>query len=275
MSRSSIVAVLAVCGVVSSAVPASSARQQAHSVVFEPEAQENVRRFYVDGQPTAVVLADSLPLVLEIQPELIDQKHYIRVWAYVLNQSGSAFELVPQSQMSVSVLGEGASVVRTLQPQTPSTMLKTIDDEKHHRMTDAFLAGVAGGIASALSTHDTQVTLAGGGEATVHDAQDKLAARLDRNVDRTAGAMGSLERLYASMKSTASASLLRRNTLDPGMAANGCVYFDYGAVESGHGLTADPARTPDAPLHERGYSVSLVTGVAPPMQVRFVPAAGE
>ena len=217
---------------------------------------------------------------------------FLRVWAYVLNRSDNSLELVPQRQVAVDIVDDNDDATRTLPPQTPSTVLKRIDDEKTSQQAGVVFATILSGIGAALSSKDTRVTNIGGSishghvgglsvggssvhvsETTIHDAQDKFAAQLQQNSLGMGQSLADLEAVYEDMKSGVSSGLLRRNTLYSGTSANGYVFFEFGRVHVESGITAfaPEGRSADA----LRYAVTLSIDDALPVRVVFIPVPGE
>lgn len=245
----------------------------------------------MDGQPVAVTLTPALPVILTVGFERLNSRQYLKAWAYVLNKSDQAVELIPQGQLTVDVLDDSGMVFRTLKPLTPSTILKDINNAKHSAQAGALFAGILSGLASAVTTRNTEISSVGNAQVTgqvgnasvhssanvssgtvIHDGADKLVERLARNGDRVRSALGAIESAYESMKSSASSAMLRRNTLDDGASANGYVWFDYPRIE--HYYYEKSVIHDGEPEYWR-YRVSLSIPGVPPVSVVFVPTPGE
>lgn len=203
--------------------------------VFVPAGKDSIQSFYVNGQPIAISLADSLGLMLALDVDEIAGKDFVRLWAFVQNNSGQTVELIPQSQFVLKALNLDFSLVRTARAQTPTAVLQQIEDEKTTRQSLALLSGAVASLGAALSARNSTGTARtvfapGHGSATttleLNDAAEKLNARLGQVGSNTLEAVDRLQRLYEGAKAAVSSEMLRRNTLPPGLSANGCLFFD-------------------------------------------------
>lgn len=208
-------------------------------VVFEPNPADGVSGFYTNGNPVAVKLSDSVSFVLSLDLCSIGAREYVRLWALVRNDAVQTFDLKPQQQFSVKALDEGFEVTCIMQPQPSSLLLGRLESEMHWRQAASMLSGVVSSLGVILSpTENTSggFSVSGPqqssttGEFHLNDGASRTEARMDRIANRTASDIRALGAIYESAKSSVSSGILRRNTLAPGLAANGYVYFDFNSV---------------------------------------------
>lgn len=258
-------------------------------VVFEPNPTDGVSSFYTNGNPVAVKLSDSVSFVLALDLCDIGSKQYVRLWALVRNNSEQTFDLKPQQQFSVKALGDDFSITCNMQPQPSSLLLGRLESEMHWSQAAAMLSGVVSTIAANI---DPPSNTSGGfsvvgpdltqssGKFQINDAGTKLEARVGGIATRTAGEVHSLGAIYESARTAVSSGILRRNTLAPGLAANGYIYFDFESVAPPIDAPkqrgwAGQVRVESAMASRQTYVVSIAIPGQPPQSVSFWPVEGE
>ncbi len=250
------------------------------SIVYEPLVSDRVSRFYTNGRPAAVVLNDSLDAVMSLDAVNVASDTYIRVWCYVRNKSTKTLELMPQDQLSLESYGEGDRLVHLLPPDAPSLVLLRIDVQKEAAQANAFLGGLVSSIGAAVSAaarpHTTTTEITGDIHATMITREDNrdLEAKQNAIQARTEALQASLENLYENLKTSVSSECLRRNTLPPGLSANGYIYFPFGSPTIQYLRGARKVTVRPSPSDLR-YRVRMsIPGLAPCV-VQFTPVAGE
>jgi hypothetical protein len=217
-------------------------------VVQLPEAAPGVRSIFSNGQPIALVEAPEARLLLALDPTRLGTRQYARLWLLYQNTSRDTLLFDPARCATVEVVDTARGGSDRLEPEAPSRVLARISNEQ-----------AAATIAEAI-----------GGALQVASAESRIEARLASEqasdaLDRTAG-------WYDLFRASISAGVLRRNTLFPGQAVQGYVYF------------ALPERTQDSAWGTTGVSyvgsrrfehevrLNLPSGGR---AVRFRPADGE
>lgn len=250
--------------------------------IFVPSAGAATQTFYVNGQPLAIILSDSLSLMLSMDIDHVAGKDFLRVWAFVQNNSDATIELIPQSQFALKALSIDFELIRLARPQVPTTVLQRLEDERASRQSLAMLGGVIASLGAALSTSNTT------GEARtrafpsgqtyetrfeIQDAKDKLDSKLGHIDSNTRQTIDQIQRLYEGAKVAVSSEMLRRNTLPPHLSANGYLYFD---IESAEVIEAPDVRNRkfERP-RDQTYVLFVRIPSFPEQRVSFWPSEGE
>jgi hypothetical protein len=209
---------------------ATAGSKQVRAVVYEPQPSDSIRVIYVDGQPVAVLTNPELPVIVKVSFERLRSKRYMKAWVYVLNRTQETIELMPQQQLSVDVLTDDRKNFYSLQSQTPSTLAKTVEDAKNIERTAALFGGIVRSLSASISSNDTRATTEspfGTSTTSIHDRAEKAQAELQLVRLQTDMRLGVIESIHENMKASISSTLLRRNTLNPGISANGNMWFEF------------------------------------------------
>jgi len=243
------------------AVPFIHARASTPPIIFEPAPTNVIERVYVNGEPVAVITDPTFPAIVHIGVERLDSRYFLKVWLYLLNRSSDTWELVPQKQVSLQVLDDAGLSTKSILPRTPSSVLESIESEKSKSKALAFFSGVLGALAVSLSppgateirtqssTQGRMGSLEGSTSwsaesqqrTILRDQKQNEADALERVRHRTSQSIDVIEALYDNMKQSVSSQLLRRNTLRPGVSANGNVWFEFGRKPSPNRSITTPA----------------------------------
>jgi hypothetical protein len=226
--------------------------------VYEPSPQPGTQVVYADGTPIAWVSTDCCLIAASVQPASVGGNLYIR--AYVLYENRSAEQMLfePRSALGLGASQDGKAFPMQA-PCPPTKVLARIENEKNA----ALLFGALVGAVNMATVPPTTITGPGNQRWRVDDSWQKR----QEVADRTAGQMEAVESNANAMQGGVGWGLLRRNTVFPGGAVGGFVYFP---------VPFAPDRTGIREKDLAGYAYRLA--VATPcdtVHVDFIAAEGE
>lgn len=198
------------------------------AAVFEPTQNDHTVCIYSNGRAIAVAQGDSAYLWLVLEPGNVVGRSYLQLWCMYQNLRSEPVLFEPQTSCVIEIQPRAESPRATIRPESPAYLLKSISAAKNANM---FAAAIGGALLSASSASNVRpTTISGTGAAigtgyVVNDAREKARAEA-RDIGATTGSiMGAIGRSYDVFKSSVADGVLRKNTLFPGSAVNGYLYF--------------------------------------------------
>jgi hypothetical protein len=159
--------------------------------VYMPTEDRGIAAYYRNGLPIGAIDTNGVLVMVSLEPTELIGKKYMRLWFLYENKTDSAFLLEPMKSVRLNISRDKENF-KDIAPESPSTILANIDNEKASKM----ILQAIGGTLEALSTHSTTVTDPQGGEWTVQDKGDKVKAI----ANQTATSMANTEMLYDVFK---------------------------------------------------------------------------
>lgn len=242
-----------------------------------PEPQQNVFSFFADGQPIAAVQTQDAFLLMFLDPTMLGNMSYMRLWILYQNTSSQPYLLEPLKFASLMTTRISKNRSESCVAESPTKILKHISDEKAALM----IAQAIGGALLAMTVRPTTTTTHGyvnSGPTTssfsvVTTANDGAQKR-DAASSQTAEAIANTAMWYDVYQRSVSKGILRKNTVFPGQSVNGYIYFP-----SPHKMTG---RTPSRSGAYKRYirsmdymhviAITAITGIE---SIKFMPIAGE
>lgn len=197
-------------------------------VIYEPVASANTQSYFGNGEPFAVVTADSSVLMLVVDPAKIGGYKYFRVWLLYYSAAAEPVFLDPGKMVRLISTKIDKNKTEELAPEAPTEILKQISSEAASKEILQVIGGVMAGAGQAMAVQNTTYTGGGkmsGSSWTVNDRGEKERALLDANAQRTAASLERTQTAYELYSKSVNAGILRRNTVFPGSSVNGYIYF--------------------------------------------------
>lgn len=219
--------------------------------VFEPST-DGVVTYYSGGRPYGVFARSGMSFIVHLDNATVASKEYARLWIYCRNDSVPVADFDPANWLTHTITTQqefelGFAHVNwikyTVLPVSPLdipshkaepawSLINRIKAQAARAELWSILGASLSGLATALAPPpDSRVSWqsdgAGGGSGsiTIHDSQEKTEARMRL----TAGALAlNLSEIRAAAREDQVAlnqTVLRRDTLVPGMAVAGFAYF--------------------------------------------------
>lgn len=192
---------------------------------FMPEQGQNVFPFFTKGQPIAAVQSTDGFMLLSMEPTILANRRYIRLWILYQNTSEEPYLLEPKSFVSLTITSISKGKTGTSTPESPTKILADISNEKALSMIMQAIGGTLETMAARPTTAETRFNDGSSATTTIYDQQEKR----DIVADRTANAMANTAMWYEIYQNSISDGILRRNTVFPGRSVNGYIYFPFPA----------------------------------------------
>jgi hypothetical protein len=228
--------------------------------IYIPQDTIGILSYYENGVPFCVLSADSNLIMMSLGTTDIVGYKYMQLWLFYQNNNNSTFLLDPIKIVRLNITGTD-NYFADISPDKPTTILNHIDDEK---ATENIMSTI-GGALQLISTEPTKISDHSGHAWTVNDKKEKQ----NQIVNSTIGTMVASSSLYDSYKNSVSSGVLRRNTLLPGKAVNGYIYFPIPQIP-------DPVTNNMRYLNVRNSKFQLIIETPAGLQrIMFVPGDDE
>ncbi len=190
---------------------------------FMPEQSQNVFPFFTSGQPIAAVQSVNAFILLSLEPTILADRRYFRLWILYQNISEEPYLLEPLRFVSLTIASISKGKSGTSTPESPTKILADISNEKALSMIMQAIGGTLQTMAARPTTAETRFNDGSSATTTINDQQEKQ----DMVADRTAKAMANTAMWYEIYQNSISDGILRRNTVFPGRSVNGYIYFPF------------------------------------------------
>lgn len=190
---------------------------------FMPEQSQNVFPFFTKGQPIAAVQSTSAFMLMSIEPTILANRRYVRLWILYQNTSEEPYLLEPKRFVSLTITSISKGKTGTSTPESPTKILADISNEKALSMIMQAIGGTLQAMAAGPTTAETRFNDGSSATTTIYDQQEKR----DIVADRTANTMANTAMWYEIYQNSISDGILRRNTVFPGRSVNGYIYFPF------------------------------------------------
>jgi hypothetical protein len=194
---------------------------------YLPEQTENVLPFFTAGQPIAAVETPRSFLLLSLEPTVLANRPYVRLWILYHNISQEPYLLEPLRFTSLTITSISLGRSESSDPESPTKILADISNEKASALIMQAIGGTLQAMAARPTTAVTRFDDGSSATTTVYDETEKQ----ERAVDRTASAMVNTAMWYEIYQNSVSDGILRRNTVFPGQSVNGYIYFPFPTKE--------------------------------------------
>jgi hypothetical protein len=188
---------------------------------YLPEQTENVLPFFTAGQPIAAVETPRSFLLLSLEPTVLANRPYVRLWILYHNISQEPYLLEPLRFTSLTITSVAREKSGTTTPESPTKILADISNQEAAAMIAEAIGGTLQGMAARPTTVDTRFDNGSSARTTIYDQEEKR----DVIADRTANAMANTAMWYDIYRNSLSDGILRRNTVFPGESVNGNIYL--------------------------------------------------
>lgn len=178
-----------------------------YEILYQPVKENEVTSYFVGGLPLGAISDDSASMMFALQPAVVNNQGYLRLWYMYKNKSSEEYLIEPMKSFEFQYVTRANNTVRyTTTPMSPLEILKSIEDTKQQKM----ILETIGSVLKTLATQDEDVKLSDGLTAT--DKSEKKKEKISAWYD-----------MFAKSFSN---GVLRKNTLFKDDSANGYVYFD-------------------------------------------------
>ncbi len=191
---------------------------------YMPQAGPGISPFFANGQPIACVEDSSMFMLTALEPALIGENAYIRLWLMYQNKSDSPYLLEPLKLATLSTIRVTDGKGQPVAPTSPTTILAKLSNEEAARI----IGQVIGGALQAAATEPTRVrttTSSVGGVSSSTSTFNDVAEKQQAIADRTSANVTATETWYSLYRSSLNEGILRRNTVFPGQSVNGFIFF--------------------------------------------------
>ena len=192
---------------------------------FMPEQSQNVFPFFTRGQPIAAIQSANAFMLLSLEPTILADRRYFRLWILYQSTSEEPYLLEPKRFVSLTITSISKGKTGTSTPESPTKILADISNEKALSMIIQAIGGTLQAMAARPTTAETRFNDGSSATTTINDQQEKR----DMVADRTANAMANTAMWYEIYQNSISDGILRRNTVFPGRSVNGFIYFPFPA----------------------------------------------
>ena len=190
---------------------------------YMPKESDDVFPFFSKGQPIAAVQSPNAFMLMSLEPTILADRRYVRLWILYQNTSEEPYLLEPKSFVSLTITSISKGKTGTSTPESPTKILADISNEKALSMIMQAIGGTLQTMAARPTTAETRFNDGSSATTTINDQQEKR----DRVADRTAKAMANSAIWYEIYENSISDGILRRNTVFPGRSVNGYIYFPF------------------------------------------------
>ena len=190
---------------------------------FMPVESDAVFPFFTAGQPIASVQARDAFILLSLEPTILADEPYFRLWLLYQNTSEKPYLLEPLRSLSLRITSIAKGKEGVSSPESPTKILAHISNEKASSLIMQAIGGSLKAMAVQPTTAQTRFDDGSSATTTSNDQQEKR----DMVGERTAMAMTNTAMWYDVYQNSISDGILRRNTVFPGRSINGYIYFPY------------------------------------------------
>ena len=189
---------------------------------FMPEQSQNVFPFFTRGQPIAAIQSANAFMLLSLEPTILADRRYFRLWILYQNISEEPYLLEPLRFVSLTITSISKGKSGTSTPESPTKILADISNEKALSMIMQVIGGALQTMAARPTTAETRFDDGSSATTTFNDQREKAT-------DRAAKAMANTAMWYEIYQNSIGEGILRRNTVFPGRSVNGLIYFPFPA----------------------------------------------
>jgi hypothetical protein len=190
---------------------------------FMPEKSENVFPFFTKGQPIAAVHSTGAFMLVAIEPTVLANQRYFRLWLLYQNTSEEPYLLEPLEFTTLTVTSPSKEKTGSSKPESPTKILAHISNDKALSLIMQAIGGSLEAMAAGPTKVETRFNDGSSASTTIYDQKQKR----DVIADRTADAMANTAAWYEIYQNSISDGILRRNTVFPGQSVNGYIYFPF------------------------------------------------
>ncbi len=191
--------------------------------IFVPTQDAAVVSYYRNGLPIGAIDHDSSLIMFSLEPTVLVDTKYMRLWFLYRNGSNAPFLLEPMKCLKLSIDGAD-DAFQSILPESPSFILANIENAK----AASLIMEAIGGTLQGLSAQSTTISNQHGEKWTVNDRGEKVQAANDR----TDANMRETAYYYKTFKESINSGILRRNTIFTGESVNGYIYFPLGSMSA-------------------------------------------
>lgn len=195
---------------------------------YLPNEAPNVSPFFSNGQPLAALQTDEAFLLLSLEPAVLGDANYMRMWLLYRNTSDTPYLLEPLKFATLTTTQISNQKSAAVLPESPTAILADISNEA----AAALIVQAVGGALQAAtvqptrtSTHGTVQSNSGTAQFLATTEANDLAEKRARALDRTSEALTSTSAWYDFYTTSLNQGILRRNTVFPKQSVNGYIYF--------------------------------------------------
>ena len=191
--------------------------------IFVPAQDAAVMSYYRNGLPIGAIDHDSSLIMFSLEPTVLVDTKYMRLWFLYRNGSNAPFLLEPMKCLKMRIDGAD-DAFQGIVPESPSFILANIENAK----AASLIMEAIGGTLQGLSAQSTTISNQHGEKWTVNDRGEKVQAANDR----TDANMRETAYYYRTFKESINSGILRRNTIFTGESVNGYIYFPLGSMSA-------------------------------------------